>query len=258
MQLIPAIDLRGGQVVRLRQGDFKRETRYQRDPVALAEYYADSGAEVLHIVDLDAARDGGEQNMEVMQRMVDASGLCVQVGGGVRARADVRRRLDVGCARVVVGSVAATAPERFVAWLQEFGADNLVAALDVRRGEDGAYYPAVHGWVETGKKPLERVLNPLISGGLRHLLATDIARDGELSGPNLDLYHRLLEYGPGLAVQASGGVSELEDFDALLRLDLAGVIVGKALLENRFTVKDALQRLAQQPRQPDATPGPAR
>ena len=244
LHLIPAIDLRGGHVVRLRQGDFNRETRYQRDPVALAEYYAESGAEVLHIVDLDAARDGGEQNLETIEAMVAATDLCVQVGGGIRARADVRRRLDVGCARAVVGSVAATAPDRFVSWLNEFGSECLVAALDVKLGDDGSYYPAVHGWTETGKMPLERVLNPLITGGLEHILATDIARDGELVGPNLDLYKRLLEYGPELSVQASGGVSGLDDLNKLQPVGVTSVIVGKALLEGRFTVRQALERLA--------------
>lgn len=239
IRIIPAIDLRGGRVVRLSQGDYDAETRYKQDPVALARTYQAAGADYLHVVDLDAARDGGEENLPVIRRITDALSIPVQSGGGVRSGDDIRRRFQAGLARVVVGSVAVSEPQRMSRWLDEFGSDALVAALDVRQA-DGVFRPAVKGWTETAGQDLEQTLAPLAAAGLRHLLVTDISRDGQLQGPNMALYQSLREHWPDLVLQASGGIAELDDLRQLAEHDIPSVIVGKALLEGRFSLKQAL------------------
>ncbi len=239
--LIPAIDLRDGRCVRLHQGDFAQETRYDADPVELAKEYADAGATRLHVVDLDGARSGQPEQAALIGEMQRASGLPVQTGGGLRGEAQIKALLEAGAARVVVGTTVVKEPEAFGGWLQSYGADRVVAALDVRAGEDGQFYPATAGWTEAGDQTLDTLLDKLADYGLVHLLCTDISRDGTLTGPNLGLYEALVSR--GLKVQASGGVSSVEDLAVLKTIGVDGIIVGKALLEGRFTVAEALQCL---------------
>ncbi len=240
-ELIPAIDLRQGRCVRLFQGDFDRETRYDADPVALASAYARAGASRLHVVDLDGARHGQSSQAALIGEMGRAAGIPVQTGGGLRESDQVRQLLKAGAHSAVVGTRIVEQPQMLGTWLQEFGPDHLVAALDVNAGEDGQFYPATAGWTETGDVTLEGLLDVLCPLGLRHVLCTDISRDGMLSGPNLELYQTLVAR--GLKVQASGGVSSLDDLVALKGIGVDGIIVGKALLEGRFTTEEALQCL---------------
>ncbi len=183
----PAIDVREGRVVRLRQGDYARETAYDEDPCALAMRYADAGARWLHLVDLDAARLGGYTLWPLLERIVADGRLQVQTGGGVRAREDVQALLDAGASRVVVGSLAVSQPERVAGWLQRFGNEALTLGFDVRRDETGAWRPALHGWTETSESTLDGLLGHYSDAGLRHVLCTDIQRDGMLAGPSLAL-----------------------------------------------------------------------
>lgn len=236
--VIPAIDLRGGQVVRLKQGDYAQQTIYAGDPRALASRYADAGARWLHLVDLDGARSGRLGNLAVIQSIA-ADGMAVQAGGGVREEADLQRLFDAGVQRVVLGSVAIRDPERVAGWLASYGADRLTVALDTRR-IDGRWTLPSAGWTEIEARTLDELAPWYAARGARHLLCTDIDRDGMLAGFNLDLYRHLADSVPQLAVQASGGVRSLDDIRAAHAVGAQGVILGRALLEGRFSVEEAL------------------
>lgn len=236
--VIPAIDLRGGQVVRLRQGDYAQQTTYAADPRELARRYADAGAHWLHLVDLDGARSGRLDNLAVI-RSIAADGMQVQAGGGVRDEVDLQRLFDAGVQRVVLGSVAIRDPELVAGWLDKHGAERLTLALDTRR-IDGRWTLPSAGWTETEARTLDELAPWYAARGARHLLCTDIDRDGMLAGFNLDLYRHLAGTVPSLAVQASGGVRSLDDICAAREAGAQGVILGRALLEGRFTVEEAL------------------
>jgi len=235
---IPAIDLRGGQVVRLRQGDYAQQTTYATDSRELARRYADAGARWLHLVDLDGARSGRLDNLAVI-RSIAADGMQVQAGGGVRDEVDLQRLFDAGVQRVVLGSVAIRDPELVAGWLDKHGAERLTLALDTRR-IDGRWTLPSAGWTETEARTLDELAPWYAARGARHLLCTDIDRDGMLAGFNLDLYRHLAGTVPSLAVQASGGVRSLDDIRAAREAGARGVILGRALLEGRFTVEEAL------------------
>jgi len=236
--VIPAIDLRSGQVVRLKQGDYAQQTTYAADPRALAQHYADAGARWLHLVDLDGARSGQLDNLAVI-RSIAANGMRVQAGGGVRDEVDLQRLFDAGVQRVVLGSVAIRNPELVAGWLGKYGADRLTLALDTRCIDGRWILPSV-GWTEIGTRTLDELAPWYAGRGARHLLCTDIDRDGMLAGFNLDLYRHLADSVPQLVVQASGGVRSLDDIRAAREAGAGGVILGRALLEGRFTIEDAL------------------
>ncbi|MBT8070460.1 MAG: 1-(5-phosphoribosyl)-5-[(5-phosphoribosylamino)methylideneamino] imidazole-4-carboxamide isomerase [Xanthomonadales bacterium] len=243
MKLIPAIDLLDGRCVRLLHGDFNKVTHYPSFPAELAAQYAAAGAEWLHVVDLAASRDGAGADTSALFTLLGQAPQKVQTGGGVRDERDISQRLDTGAARVVIGSLSVTDSKRFVGWLQHFGVDKLVAALDIRIDDDGVPWPRTHGWTGQGDRNMWQLLDELAAGGLEHLLCTDISRDGALSGPNLDLYSEITRRYPDLQLQASGGVSSLADLRRLKPTRAAGVITGKALLEKRFDVAAALEAL---------------
>jgi phosphoribosylformimino-5-aminoimidazole carboxamide ribotide isomerase len=236
----PAIDVRDGRVVRLLQGDYARETRYADDPFALAMRYADAGARWLHLVDLDAARAGGYTLAPLLRRIAEDGRLRVQTGGGVRDEAAISAILDAGASRVVIGSLAVREPQRVIEWLRSFGAEHITVALDTRRDDDGVWRLPVHGWTERAERDLDVCLDLYAEAGARHLLCTDIARDGMLQGPNLDLYRSVVARVPALALQASGGVRDAADVAAARAAGCAGAVLGKALLEGRLTVEEAL------------------
>ncbi|AXK72232.1 1-(5-phosphoribosyl)-5-[(5-phosphoribosylamino)methylideneamino]imidazole-4-carboxamide isomerase [Lysobacter sp. TY2-98] len=235
----PAIDVRGGRVVRLRQGDYAQETRYAEDPLAVAERYAGAGATWLHLVDLDAARDGGYSIQTLLTRIGTSTGLRVQTGGGVRSADDVSRLLDAGADRVVIGSLAVRQPQAVASWMARFGQDRLTIALDTRESAAGWTLPT-EGWTHDGGVDLFDLIDLYATAGLRHLLCTDIGRDGMLAGPNLSLYEALIARAPSLRVQASGGARSAADVRAALDAGCAGIVLGKALLEGRLTVDDAI------------------
>ncbi|NOR19317.1 MAG: 1-(5-phosphoribosyl)-5-((5-phosphoribosylamino)methylideneamino)imidazole-4-carboxamide isomerase [Xanthomonadales bacterium] len=243
MILIPAIDLLDGRCVRLLHGDFDQVTHYPSAPEDLARQYADAGAEWLHVVDLAASRDGADADTAALFRLLSLAPQSVQTGGGVRNQTDISKRLSAGAARVVIGSLCVTDTTSFVAWLEHFGADKLIAALDIRIDEEGIPWPRIHGWTDQSDRNMWQLLDQLSAGGLKHLLCTDISRDGALSGPNIELYSDIMSRYPQLQLQASGGVSSLEDIGQLKPIGVAGVITGKALLDKRFTVTEALEAL---------------
>jgi len=239
MQLIPAIDLRGGRCVRLLQGRFDAETVYAADPLEVLDRYLALGARQIHVVDLDGARAGSQANRAAIARIAKrAPADSVQVGGGVRSRAVVDELLALGVARVVIGSVAVTEPDEVALWLRDPGAQRIVLAFDVRLDEGGTPRLATHGWERQTETSLWDAVERYLPAGLRHVLCTDVARDGAMSGPNLDLYAEAVRRFPGIAWQASGGVSEAADLHALAATGVAAVISGRALLEGRLVAEE--------------------
>lgn len=242
--IIPAIDLLDGRCVRLLHGDFDKCKVYDLDAARLAADYAAQGADWLHVVDLAASRDGPAADTQPLLGLLAGATQSVQTGGGVRVEADVQLRLDHGASRVVAGSICVTRPERFSAWLKSFGPERLVAALDVRIDEKGTPRPRTHGWTRGSGQTLWELLDYYSDSGLRHVLCTDIGRDGALTGPNVDLYTEITRRYPGLEIQASGGVSGLQDLRQLAGTGATAAITGKALLEGCFSVTEALEFLA--------------
>ena len=243
MILIPAVDLLDGRCVRLLHGNFKKVTHYPAAPAELAREYAAAGADWLHVVDLAASRDGADADTSALFKLLGEAPQSVQTGGGVRSDKDIEQRLKAGAARVVVGSLSVTDSTGFVGWLERFGPEKLVAALDVLIDDEGIPWPRIHGWTSRGDRNLWQLLDELTAGGLRHLLCTDISRDGAMSGPNLDLYAAITDRYPQLQLQASGGVSSLNDLEELKPTGASDVITGKALLDKCFTVAEALETL---------------
>jgi phosphoribosylformimino-5-aminoimidazole carboxamide ribotide isomerase len=244
MQIIPAIDLLDGSCVRLLHGDFNKRKVYDLDAVRLAATYAREGAQWLHVVDLAASRDGNSADIRPLLRLLGETKQSVQTGGGVRSGSDIQTRLDNGASRVVIGSLSVEEPERFAKWLESFGSERLVAALDVRLEQDGSPLLRTHGWTRGSGESLWQLLDFYADKGLRHVLCTDIGRDGAMTGPNLDLYQQITRRYPDLATQASGGVSGLLDLQKLSTTGVGGAITGKALLEGCFTVAEAIEALS--------------
>jgi phosphoribosylformimino-5-aminoimidazole carboxamide ribotide isomerase len=233
MDLYPAIDLRDGRCVRLLHGDFAKETRYEVDPVELAVQYRELGARWLHVVDLDGAKRGEPVNLPLIRRMRAAAGVDIQLGGGIRTRTSLEQALDVAT-RAVIGSLAVSDPESVAGWLKEFGAERLTLALDVRLDADGTPLLATHGWTRASTLTLAAAIDLYAAAGLRHVLCTDIGRDGALTGPNTALYAACTARWPAIAFQASGGVRDAADLEALTTAGVAATVSGKALLEGRL------------------------
>jgi phosphoribosylformimino-5-aminoimidazole carboxamide ribotide isomerase len=237
MILVPAIDLGSGRCVRLAQGDFSRETAYGADPADALAGFAKAGASEAHVVDLDGARERAPRQHDLFEKLAAIAQLKLQVAGGFRTADQVARMLDAGIARVVLGSLALDDPDTFDALLERFGPERLVLALDVRL-DSGIARVASHGWVRETGQTLDDVLERFPS--IRHVLVTDIARDGMLSGPNFVLMRGITARYPNIALQASGGVSGVDDLAGLRAAGAARAIVGKAIWEGRFSVAEGI------------------
>lgn len=238
MLIYPAIDLLDGRCVRLKHGRFDDVTDYG-DPFAQARAFADAGAAWMHVVDLQGARARSPAQHALIGALSRECGLKVQCGGGVRERDHVEALLAGGAARVVIGSVAVRNPDRVQTWLEGLGAERICCAIDVRPTARG-YEVAIDGWATGAGATLQEVLTWYPPGALRHVLVTDISRDGVLTGPNLSLLREIVALRPDLCVQASGGISSLEDLTRLRASGAAGAIVGRALYERCFTLEAAL------------------
>lgn len=234
MQLIPAIDLRGGRCVRLLQGRFDAETVFSTEPAEVLERYVELGASLVHVVDLDGARDGSQGNAPAIASLAAGGRARLQVGGGVRTRATAERLLAAGVQRVVVGSTAVTQPAEVAAWLRDFGPDAIVIAFDVRLDDDGTPRLTTHGWERQTATSLWDAVEGYAPAGLKHVLCTDVARDGAMTGPNVELYTEAARRFPPVAWQASGGVRDVADLRALAGTGAAAAVSGRALLEGRM------------------------
>ena len=238
MRIIPAIDLKDGKCVRLFQGDFAQTTEYSSDPAAVGRRFSALAVRDLHIVDLDGARSGAQQNHEIVEVIARESGLDVQLGGGIRDRADITRWLDNGVSRCVVGSVAIRDPSRVRDWIAEFGGDRIVLALDVKMDDRQIPMLTTHGWTEDAGLSLWDCLESYGDSDVRHVLCTDVGRDGAMTGPNFDLYRAVLERHPSLELQASGGVRHGGDLAALRDIGLPAAITGRALLDGKISAAE--------------------
>ncbi|CAA9518818.1 MAG: Phosphoribosylformimino-5-aminoimidazole carboxamide ribotide isomerase [uncultured Sphingomonas sp.] len=236
MIIYPAMDLMGGAAVRLKQGRFEDQTRYETDPAQALRDFAGGGAVWAHVVDLDGARAREPVQHGVIGDLAHAAEIKLQVAGGIRTAGHIARLFERGVARAVVGSLCVSRPELVNSFLESFGPERITLALDVRL-VDRTPMVATHGWQTDSASSLWEVAARFPSA--RHLLLTDIGRDGMLEGPNFVLYEEAATRLPQLEVQASGGVSSLDD---LSQLRTAGAIVGKALWEGRFTLEEALAR----------------
>jgi phosphoribosylformimino-5-aminoimidazole carboxamide ribotide isomerase len=239
--IIPAIDLIDGKVVRLYQGDYNQTTEYQLDPIDVVHQYADDGAQWLHIVDLTGAKDTAKRQLTLISEMVATRRMKFQSGGGVRTKADVEGLLKAGVHRVVIGSLAVTQQEVVEQWMVEFGPEHIVLALDINIDQQGNKYVATHGWQQDSGVSIEALIKRYSKVGLKHVLCTDISRDGTLQGANDSLYKEVVTQFPNIQWQASGGIGSLHDIEVLKPTNVAGVILGRALLEGKFTVKQAIQ-----------------
>lgn len=238
--IIPALDLIDGSVVRLHQGDYDQKRDYGSDPLLRLQEYQRQGAKLLHLVDLTGAKDPKARQITLIQTLIKGVQVPVQIGGGIRTQDDVEALLAAGAARVVIGSTAIKQPELVKQWFSKYGPEALVLALDVRIATDGNKYVAIHGWQEDSNQTLEQVIDDYLPHGLKHVLCTDISKDGTLSGSNVRLYREISQKYPQIAFQASGGIGQLDDVKALKDSGVAGVIVGRALLEGKFTVEEAI------------------
>lgn len=237
MQIIPAVDVLDGQVVRLVKGDFEAVTAYHASPAAAIETWAAAGADLVHVVDLEGARTGNP-SMGLVEEMA-ATSIPFQIGGGIRSERVAARMLEAGAARVVLGSAAVWEPDLLKVLVGRFGGHRLVAALDVKSGmATGA------GWLDVGR-PFGEVIAEVATTGVGWILATGIARDGTMSGPDLTLTRTAVEMAPEAGVIGSGGVGTIDDLVALKAVGAVAAVVGKALYEHAFTLADAARAVAQ-------------
>lgn len=240
MMMIPAIDLIDGQVVRLFQGDYQQKTNYQYTVKDRQQAYAEAGATVMHFVDLDGAKDSTKRQLTTLKTVMNHENMIIQVGGGVRCEDDVKQLLNLGANRVVIGSLAIKQPALVSQWLATYGNEKIVLALDIRIDENGNKTLPTHGWIEDSGVTLEDLLAQYQDAGIKHVLCTDISKDGTLTGTNVNLYSELCAKYPSIEWQASGGIGSLDDIKALIPTGVSGVILGRSLLEGKFTLEEAI------------------
>ncbi|MGR2766791.1 1-(5-phosphoribosyl)-5-[(5-phosphoribosylamino)methylideneamino]imidazole-4-carboxamide isomerase [Photobacterium ganghwense] len=237
--IIPALDLIEGQVVRLFQGDYGKVTEYKVNPEEQFQAYYQAGATWLHLVDLTGAKDTSARQLNLIQQLLASTPANIQIGGGVRTEQDVANLLSAGAQRVVIGSTAVKQPELVKGWIETYGPERIVLALDVNIDHNGQRNVAVSGWQEDSGVTIEALLEDFLTVGLKHVLCTDISRDGTLAGSNVELYRDLCTSYPDIRFQSSGGIGSLDDIAALKGTGVAGVIVGRALLDGKFTAEQA-------------------
>ena len=242
MEIFPAIDLKDGKCVRLTQGDFNSATIYEADPLLQARKFAEAGATWMHVVDLDGARAGKMKQFDLIAEIAKQTSLKIQVGGGIREAATVEKLLEAGVQRIIIGSLAVKNRPLVQEWLRIFGAEHITLAFDVRFAGDAPEI-LTHGWRSGSQQLLWDVLDAYEASGLKHILCTDVSRDGMLAGANHSLYLEIQKHAPKLEVLASGGVSGIEDLLWLVKHNIAGAIVGKAIYEGRLDLAKAIHQV---------------
>ncbi len=233
IEIIPAMDLIGGKCVRLTQGDFSRETVYSDDPLDTAKRFEAAGLKRLHMVDLDGARSGTPANLHVLEYIASATSLVIDYGGGVKSETDVATVFGAGAAMINIGSVAVRQPESFIGCLEKLGNNKFLLGADSKNGK-----VAIDGWQTSTKVPIIAFLRDFAERGVTHVFVTDIASDGAMAGPALELYRKILEEVQEIDLIASGGVRAINDIDELESIGCSGVIIGRALYENTIKLED--------------------
>lgn len=233
IELIPAIDIINGQCVRLTKGDYDQKTVYRDSPAEVAREFEELGFKRLHVVDLDGAKSKHIVNTKVLQAITKTTHLRVDFGGGIKTDKDIETAFENGAEMVTVGSIAVTHPERFIAWLQKYGAERLILGADVRNGKI-----SINGWKEDSTEDLLPFLKKYIEAGVKNVLCTEISKDGTLQGPAIELYRSVMKEYPDLHLIASGGVSSIEDIQALNEAGIPAVVFGKAIYEGKINLKE--------------------
>lgn len=233
MHIIPAIDIIDGKCVRLTQGDYSSKKEYRSDPVEVAREFEAAGIKRLHVVDLDGALKKKIVNLKTLEKIANGTSLHIDFGGGIQSDQDIRDAFNAGAQQITGGSIAIKNPEMVEGWLMEFGAEKIILGADVKDR-----MIAVSGWQENSKVDIFPFLEGYLEKGIKYTICTDVAKDGVLKGPSFELYQELQEAFPKLNLIASGGVSSIEDLEKLSTAKTYGVIIGKAIYENAFTLKD--------------------
>jgi len=233
MQIIPAIDIIDGKCVRLTQGDYDQKKIYNEHPLEVAKEFEDAGLQRLHLVDLDGAKAGAVKNWKVLETIASKTSLTIDFGGGIKKEEDVKVVFNSGAALATIGSLAVKNEFEFVKWLLQFGADKFLLGADVKEEKI-----AVGGWLETTDIWIYDFIQKYIDHGVRQVFCTDVSRDGKLEGPSIKLYKNIIEKFPKLQFIASGGVATVKDLEELQEIGCSGAIVGKAIYENRISIKE--------------------
>ena len=235
IELIPAIDIIGGQCVRLTKGDYDQKTVYRDSPSEVAKEFEDLGFRRLHVVDLDGAKSRHIVNDAVLKAITTETGLTVDFGGGIKTDEDIEKAFASGASMVTVGSIAVTRPELFIGWLEKYGAERMILGADVRHGKI-----SINGWKEDSQEDLLPFLKKYIDAGVKNVLCTEISKDGTLSGPATDLYKEIMDAYPDIRLIASGGVSSIDDIRALDAAGIPSVVFGKAIYEGKINLNELL------------------
>jgi len=232
MRIIPAIDIIDGKCVRLTQGDYQQKTIYHEDPLIVARSFQDAGLTHLHLIDLDGAKAGKVVNWKVIETITSQTKLHVDFGGGIKRTEDIDRLFELGIQQVNLGSIAVTEPIKITEWIEQFGREKIILSADVKNE-----MISINGWQNDASINIVAFLRDYVQKGIEHVTCTDIGTDGMLTGPNIELYKKLLLTFPQLQVIASGGVSSMDDIEELKLIGVDGVIVGKAIYEGRISLE---------------------
>lgn len=233
IELIPAIDIIGGQCVRLTKGDYEQKTVYRDSPALAAREFEQLGVKRLHVVDLDGAKSKHIVNSEVLRSITTETSLVVDFGGGIKTDDDIEQAFSNGAAMVTVGSIAVTEPDLFEKWLDKYGPECMILGADVRNGKI-----SINGWKENSKEDLLPFLKKYIAMGVKNVLCTEISKDGTLQGPAIELYQKVMQAYPTIHLIASGGVSSIDDIKALEAAGIPAVVFGKAIYEGKINLKE--------------------
>jgi phosphoribosylformimino-5-aminoimidazole carboxamide ribotide isomerase len=236
MDIIPAIDIIDGKCVRLTQGDYNQKKIYNEDPLEVALEFEGAGLTRLHLVDLDGAKAGAVKNWKVLEKLASKTSLKIDFGGGIKTDKDLRIILDSGAAYAAIGSIAVKKPALLLEWAKQHGSDKFLIGADVRNEK-----LAISGWLEETSVWVFDFIRDFTANGFTQFFCTDVSKDGLLEGPSTDLYKRLIDENPGIYFIASGGVSNMKDVQELAEAGCNGAIIGKAIYENRITLKELMQ-----------------
>jgi len=233
MRIIPAIDIIEGKCVRLTQGDFQQKKIYNEDPLEVAKSFQDAGLKYLHLVDLDGAKAKRIVNYKTLEKIASKTHLQVDFGGGIKSGEDLKIAFECGAQQVTAGSSAVTDKKSFLHWLKEYGFEKIILGADAKAGKI-----AINGWQQGTELNVAEFISAYHQEGIRYVICTDISKDGMLQGPSIELYQKILEKNKDILLIASGGVSSLEDIENLRKLNLNGVIIGKAIYEGRISLNE--------------------
>ena len=233
MRIIPAIDIIEGQCVRLSKGDYDTKKIYNENPLEVAKAFEDSGIEYLHLVDLDGAKSKHIVNHKILEKIATHTNLKIDFGGGLKSDMDLKIAFESGAKQITGGSVAVTNKSLFLDWLEKYGAERIILGADAKDGKI-----ATGGWKESSDLEIEKFISDFVKKGIQYVISTDISKDGMLQGPSVDLYKAILQNNADLKLIASGGISNLQDIEDVFEMGCEGVIIGKAIYENRISLKE--------------------